>query len=176
VKRRYLVLVLAIALLGVLNAWHWAPAGGPARERTAAGPGGVRAEDLRLRVGLATGEPSRSTRDLFRMRLPPPPPAPPPEPVAVKVIEPPPGPPPKTPEQLAEEAARAELGQLRLVGVVFRGEKGQAFLVKGDQLYMVQTGGRVGDRFQVESIAPESIQLKDPATRVTGSIPVSGKK
>jgi Tfp pilus assembly protein PilP len=92
------------------------------------------------------------------------------------VIEPPPGPPPKTPEEIAEEAARAELGQLRLVGVVFRGEKGQAFLVKGDQLYMVQTGGRVGDRFQVESIRPESIQLKDPATRVTGSIPVSGKK
>jgi hypothetical protein len=59
--------------------------------------------------------------------------------------------------------------------VVFRGERGQAFLVKGDQLYMVQTGGKVGERFQVESIRPDGIQLKDPATRVTGSIPVSGK-
>ena len=174
-KLRYLLLVVAIALLGALNLWLWAPAGGPGRERPAAAGGGLRAEDFNLRVGFATQDSARGGRDLFRMRLPPPPPAPPVMPVAVKVEEPPPGPPPKTAEEVAEEAARAEFGQLRLVGVVFRVERGQAFLVKGDQLYMVQTGGKVGDRFQVESIRPDSIQLKDPATRVTGSIPVSGK-
>jgi hypothetical protein len=175
VKPRYLVLALAIALLGVLNLWQWAPAGAPARERAVAGAGGLRAEDFQLRAGSVAADSARGGRDLFRMRLPPPPPPAKPEPVVVKVEEPPPGPPPKTPEQIAEESARAELEQVKLVGVVFRGERGQAFLVKGDQLYMVQTGGKVGERFQVESIRPDSIQLKDPATRVTGSIPVSGK-
>jgi hypothetical protein len=59
--------------------------------------------------------------------------------------------------------------------VVFRGEKGQAFLVKGDQLYMVNAGGKVGERFLVEAIGPDSIQLKDPGSRVLGQISVSGK-
>jgi len=175
VKPRYLLLVAAIALLAALNFWQWGPPGGPGREHASAGPGGFRPDDFTLRVGLATADPARGGRDLFRMRLPAPPPPPPPKAVEVKVEEPPPGPPPKTPEELAEEAARAELGQIKLVGVVFRGERGEAFLVKGGQLYMVQTGGKVGERFQVESIRPESIQLKDPATRVTGAIPVSGK-
>ncbi|MGH8720990.1 MAG: hypothetical protein ACREU4_03330, partial [Burkholderiales bacterium] len=85
------------------------------------------------------------------------------------------GPPPKTPEQLAEEAARDELRQLKLVGVVFRGGKGQAFVVKGDQAYMVHAGEKVGERFRVEAIAPDGIQLLDPASRVNGQIPVSGK-
>jgi len=39
----------------------------------------------------------------------------------------------------------------------------------------VHTGGKVGERFQVEAIRPDGIQLRDPATRVNGQIPVSGK-
>ena len=173
-KPRYVALSVGVALLAALNLWRWAPSGAPAAERAAAVASRLRPEDFRLRVGLAAAETAPGSRDLFRMRLPPAPP-PPPKAVEVRVEEPPPGPPPKTPEQIAEEAARAEFGQIRLVGVVFRGEKGQAFLVKGEQVYMVGTGGRVGERFQVESIRPDSIQLKDPATRITGSIPVSGK-
>jgi hypothetical protein len=173
VKPRYIALSVAVALLAALNLWRWLPGGPPVKERPPQGASALRAEDFRLRVGLAAADSGPGGRDLFRMRLPPPPA--PPKVVEVKVEEPPPGPPPKTPEQIAEEAARAEFGQIRLVGVVFRGEKGQAFLVKGDQAYMVQTGGKVGERFQVESIRPDSIQLKDPATRITGSIPVSGK-
>jgi hypothetical protein len=171
-KHRYLLLGIAILLLGALNLWQWKSPGGPERERSSAPAGSFRPDDFQLKVGFATSESVRTGRNLFQPRLPPPPP------VVRKVetkVEPPPGPPPKTPEQLAEEAARAELGQIRLVGVVFRGEKGQAFLVKGEQLYMVHTGGKVGERFQVEAIRPDGIQLRDPATRVNGQIPVSGK-
>jgi len=175
VKPRTVALTIAIALLAAVNVWRFAPSGGGAKERPAAGGARLRAEDFQLRVGVAAAEAPPGGRDLFRMRLPAPPPAPPKPIVEVKVEAPPPGPPPKTPQEIAEEAARAEFGQIRLVGVVFRGEKGQAFLVKGDQVYMVQNGGKVGERFQVESIRQDSIQLKDPATRVTGSIPVSGK-
>lgn len=172
-KRRYWLLGVAILLLGVLNLWQWKSPGNAGRERSSVPAGGFRPDDFQLKVGFATAESAHTRRNLFQSLLPHRPPV-----AAKKVeakVEPPPGPPPKTPEQLAEEAARAELGQIKLVGVVFRGEKGQAFLVKGEQLYMVHTGGKVGERFQVEAIRPDSIQLKDPATRVNGQIPVSGK-
>jgi Tfp pilus assembly protein PilP len=87
----------------------------------------------------------------------------------------PPAPPPKTPEQLAEEAARAELAQFRLVGVVLRGGRAQGFLMKGEQSFMVNAGDRAGDRFTVETVTAEGVLLKDPRTGVSGQIGVSGK-
>jgi hypothetical protein len=173
-NRRYGFLVAAVAALLVANLWQWKAPPSGARARGAAAAGSFRAEDFQLKVGLAAAEPERAARNIFQPKLPP---APPPAPL--KVVEalpaPPPGPPPKSAEELAEEAARAEIGQIKLVGVVFRGEKGQAFLVKGEQVFMVNAGGKVGDRFVVEAIRSDGIQLKDPATRVVGQIPVSGK-
>lgn len=166
-KRRYLLLSIAVLLLAVLNLWQWKSPEGPGEGRVSAVPHTFRVEDFQLKLGLAANDAARASRNLFQPWVPPAPP--------VKKVEAPPAPPPKTPEQLAEEAARAELGQIKLVGVVFRGEKGQAFMVKGDQLYMVQTGEKVGERFQVETIRADGVQLKDPATQVSGQIPVSGK-
>ena len=156
----------------MLNLWQWRSPGGAERERPSGPTGSFRAEDFQLKVGFAAAESAPGGRDLFQPRRPPAP-----RPVAKKVEAPapPPGPPPKTPEQIAEEAARAELGQIKVVGVVFRRNRWQAFLVKGEQLYMLHTGEKVGERFQVEAIRADSIQLTDPATRVSGQIPVSGK-
>lgn len=176
-RSRRWVLGAAVLALAALNVWHWTSPGGAARSRPSAAAAGLRPDDLQLRVAVAVAgvEASPRGRHLFEPRVP--------RPAAVvkKVIAPepppppPPGPPPRTAEELAEDAARAELKQIKLVGVVFRGNKGQAFLVKGDQLYMVSQGGRVGERFEVEAIRPDGIQLKDPASRVNGQIPVSGK-
>jgi hypothetical protein len=172
-KSRYLALVAAVLLLAVLNTWQWRSPGETRDERSAIPAGGFRPEDFRLKVGFATPESARISRNLFQPWRPSRPPAP------MKKVEapppPPPGPPPKTPEQLAEEAARAELGQIKLVGVVFRRDKGQAFLVRGEQLYMVHAGEKIGERFRVEAIRADSVQLIDPATHVNGQIPVSGK-
>jgi hypothetical protein len=167
-----LILGIAVVLLAVLNLRQWNGADTVKPDRPAGPTGSFRSEDFQLRLGFATVESSRSGRDIFQPWRPSAPP------LVVKKIEPPPpppGPPPKTPEQIAEEAARAELGRIKVVGVVFRGEKWQAFLVKGDQLYMVHTGEKVGERFRVEAIRADSIQLLDPATRVAGQIPVSGR-
>lgn len=173
-NRRRALLAGAVLALAVLNLWHWsAPGGGQAQRAAAAAANAFGAKDFELRAGaLAPAAPS-SARNLFQPRQAP-------APAPVKVVEAPPppapsGPPPKTAEQVAEEAARDELRQIRLVGVVFREGKGQAFLVKGDQVYLVHTGGAVGERFRVESIAPEGIQLSDPASRVQGQLPVMGK-
>jgi Tfp pilus assembly protein PilP len=126
-----------------------------------------RTEDFQLNASPPSVDKStRAARDLFQPKV---------VVVARPKVQTPPPPPPKTPEQLEEEAARAELTQIKLVGVVFRGDKGQAFLVKGDQTYMVSVGEKVGDRFTVDAVTADSVQLKDPRTSVSGQIPVSGK-
>jgi len=171
-KSRYLFLGVAVLLLGLLNLWQWKSPGDTGRDRSSAPPGVYRSDDFQLKVGFATAESVRTNRNLFQPWRPPRPPAP------IKKVEAPPppaGPPPKTPEELAEEAARAELGQIKLVGVVFRRDKWQAFLVKGEQLFMVHAGEKVGDRFRVEAIRSDSVQLNDPASHVNGQIQVSGK-
>ena len=172
-NRRRVLLAGAVLALAVLNLWHWgAPGGGKAQRAASAAAGAFGAKDFELRAGAVAAAGPQSSRNLFQPRQAP-------APAPVKVVEAPPpapsGPPPKTAEQVAEEAARDELRQIRLVGVVFREGKGQAFLVKGDQVYLVHTGGTVGERFRVESIAPEGIQLSDPASRVQGQLPVMGK-
>jgi len=166
-KSRYLLLGVAVLLLGLLNLWQWKSPGDTGRDRSSTPPGVFRPDDFQLKVGFATAESARTNRNLFQPWRPPRPPAP------IKKVEAPPppaGPPPKTPEELAEEAARAELGQ-----VVFRRDKGQAFLVKGEQLFMVHAGEKVGERFRVEAIRSDSVQLNDPASHVNGQIQVSGK-
>jgi hypothetical protein len=170
-NRRSQVFSASVALLVIVNVWRWWPQTDGTPVPLSAPVGVFRPDDFRLKIESepATGLTSAS-RDLFRLRLPPPPP--------VKKVEAPPSPPPpppKTPEQLAEEAAHAELALIQLVGVVFRGSKGQAFLVKGDQIFMANTGDRVGERFRVESITTDGVLLKDPVTQVSGQIPVSGK-
>ena len=167
-NRRSLVFGAGVVLLVAINVWRWWPQTGGSSAPPPAPVGGFRPDDFWLRIEpVPAAGPSSAGRDLFRLRLPPPPP--------VKKVEVPPPPPPKTPEQLAEEAARAEFTQIRLVGIVFRSGKGQAFLVKGDQIFMANTGDKVGDRFRVEEIKTNSVMLKDPATQVSGQIPVSGK-
>ena len=175
-KGRYALLIAAVLVLGAANLWRWAlPAKAPSERRTSEGAV-YRAEEFQVRAGLGGAERAPAGRNLFQPRVaPPPPPAPAPPKQAEAPPPAPAGPPPKTPAEIAEEAARDELRQIKLVGVVFRAGVGQAFLVKGDQIYMVGAGGRVGERFKVESIAPDSIQLTDPASRVHGQIPVSGK-
>ena len=167
--RQTVFLSMVLLLLGA-NVWYWWPrAGEIPRMETSSGAGHYQAEDFALKIPPGVDDKhTRLHRDLFRPKL---------AIVAKPVVKEPPkpaDPPPKTPEQLEEEAARAELSQIKLVGVVFRGERGQAYLTRGDQAYMVFAGGKVGERFTVESIATDTVQLKDAKTNVTGRIPISG--
>ncbi len=162
-NRRQIILGALVGLLVVANLIYWWPrspenpkmAGTPPRER-------FKAEDFRLR--LAREESIKVRRDLFRPR------------VAVDLARSsrPPAPPPKSPEQLAADAARAELAEYQVAGVVFRGQRGHAYLVRGSQKYLVTDGDRVGERFTVVSVAADAVQLRDSSTNVTGRLPVAG--
>ena len=167
-NRRALLMGTGVALLVALNLWNWWP-GTPEQTREAAVPAsGFRPDDFRLKIeAVPESGTASAARDLFQPRRPPPPP--------VKKVDAPPPPPPNTPEELAEEAARAELAQFRLVGIVLRAGRAQGFLMKGEQSFMVTAGDRAGDRFTVESITTEGVVLKDPRTWVSGQIAVSGK-
>lgn len=164
-SRRALLLGIGVTLLVLLNLWSWWPRSTQKTRAVSAPAGGFQPEDFRLKIeAMPEGGTAVAVRDLFQPKRPPPPPA--------KKIE---APPPKTPEELEEEAARAELAQFRVVGIVIRAGRAQAFLMKGDQSFMVSAGDRAGDRFTVESVGSDNVLLKDPRTSVSGQIPVSGK-
>lgn len=171
-SRRYKILAIVVLLLGMMNAWVWGfgnrPAAAPPRHDLA---GEFRPEDFHIRAVVQASETTRNVpRDLFRPKLaivkPPP----------KKMEQKPPEPPPKTPEQLEEEAARAELAKLKFVGVVFREQKGQAFLVRDDKAYLAFVGDKVADRFVVEQIAADTVSLRDPKTNVSGQLSISDGK
>lgn len=88
----------------------------------------------------ATGDPFASTSF-----APPPPPAPPPAPV----VPPPPPPPPKAPAL-----------PFTFVGMVEQGAgKPQAFLARGDALFIVAAGDVIEEKYRVESLSPASVVM-----------------
>lgn len=168
-RRNAVYAVLVAALLGA-NIWYWwIPDAADVKRDVRRDKDGYREEGVRLKLGAPTDTVAPMQRDLFQAKVEVAKPKT--MPVPAKPLEPP----PKTPEELQEEAARAELAQYKLVGVAFRGGKGQAFVTRGEQIYMVAAGEKVGERFTVEKVAADAIELRDPATNVAGKIPVSGK-
>jgi Tfp pilus assembly protein PilP len=169
VKRQHVLLASGVALLLLLNLRQWLPRSGDTPRAPAARGASFQPDDFRLKTASAPTNREGVSRNLFAPKV---------VAVPVKKVELPPPPilpPPKTPEQLAEEAARAELAQFKLLGIVFRAEKGQAYIVKGEEVFMAFVGDKVGQRFVVDGITTDSVRLKDANTNVTGQIMVSGK-
>lgn len=179
------LLVAGITLLLVANFWHWQASGSGATAAPAGkAPTTVRAEDFRLLAGAPRVQQADAMRrDPFQLRrasvaaVPvrvrsPAPAVVATAPVAAPIV---PEPPQKSPEQLAEEAARAELGKYKLVGIVVRGSGGEAFLVRNEQLFFAHRGDTLDGRFAVDSVHADRVVLRDPATKVQGTIHVAGK-
>lgn len=172
-------LLVGVLLLLAANVWRWVadPATSVAALST---PSRLHAEDLRLIAAHRNDMAARpADRNLFEVRAATPA-VRPSTPVRVVAVAPSaevpePGPPPKSAEQLAEETGHAEFAQIRLVGVVFRANRGEAYLVKGDQIHLARRGDRVGERFTVESIDTESVVLKDSRSALRGTLKVAGK-
>jgi hypothetical protein len=170
-KKRSLWAVAASLLLVLANVWRWWPEGGsratPALARTvdSVADGESVFGELRFRVSANTDALPPVRRDLFLPNLPPPPK--PKKPVNAE-------PPPKTAEQIAEDEARTELAQLKLIGVLWRENEREAFVSSRGQYLVVRHGSRVGEHFVVEEISAESLSVRDPATNVAGRLALSG--
>ena len=163
-------MLAAVAVLLLLNVWRWlGDNDAPQDKLSAPGTSGISAADLAVRAAPVI-EVAAAMRNPFQ-----------PKTVVVaapKVQAPPPPapelPPPKTAEELEAEAARAELAMIKLVGVVFKNDKPQAFLVKGDQMFLAVAGEKVAGRFNVDKITQDAVLLSDPKTAVSGRVAISG--
>jgi len=167
-NRRYVYLGGAALLLVLLNVWRWtaAPSAAASGSAPASAAPEFAGEDLVLRAVSADSVSPTPMRDLFQVKVA----------VSNRPRHPVKAePPPKTPEQIAEEQAHAELAQIKLLGVVFRGGQGEAFLLTNGVSVAVRTGARVGSRFVVERITPEIVDVRDPDTQVSGQLALTGR-
>lgn len=78
-------------------------------------------------------------------------------------------------EQKQFDAAMEEIAQIRLVGVLLVEGKAQAFVKKGEALYVVARGEAIDDHFIVEEITLDTIYLTDTNSAAFGHIPISGQ-
>lgn len=110
------------------------------------------------------------SRDVFRMENP----APKPKPAPVVVAPPPPPPvPERTPEEIAADAARAELSRFRFLGYLTDRDN-TLFLSKDGELFIVRVGERIGKGWQVKDAGKDHVVIMDPATRVEMRVDLSG--
>jgi hypothetical protein len=114
------------------------------------------------------------TRDLFRME----------NPVVVKVkpvvrsmptpsVPPPPAVPEKTPQEIAADAARADLAKFRFLGYVTDRDS-SLFLSKDGEVFIVRSGDAVLKNYRVKEAGRDYVVLLDTATSVEKRIELSG--
>lgn len=114
------------------------------------------------------------SRDIFRMELPVPKPkleirsAPTPT-VVMPVI------PEKTPEQIAAEAARADLSKFRFLGYLTDTDtESSLFLAKDGETFIVHSGDAVLKNYRVKQAGKDFVVLLDTITRVEVKVELSG--
>ncbi|HLY95649.1 MAG: hypothetical protein ACM3W8_07410 [Sideroxydans sp.] len=166
-KQRKLIAV--IALLVLANLWRMLSAGHPA-EGSRPTADGISAADLIVNAAFAEGGslgPMR--RDVFQAKVREE------RPATVQMVATSRAEPPKSPAQMEQEAARTELSRIRLLGVVVREGKAQAYLAQGGETYLAFKGDTVANRFVVESVEVDSVELSDSKVNIRGRIPISGR-
>lgn len=166
--RRYLAYtgVIVVLLLVNLVRWWQHGTGGPSAAQDTV----LTAQDFRLRANVPM--PAAVRRDLFASSTAAARPAAAPVVRAPRVaptvrrVEP--------PAPVAETQAAA-LGRLRLLGVVFRGGRGQAYLALERDKAMAYAGENVFGQFTVDRVTVDAVQLRDLKNNTIRRIPVSGK-
>jgi Tfp pilus assembly protein PilP len=168
-KQRKLILV--IALLVLANIVRWYIASRPVEEAT------YRSEliapaELMVNSSLAEAEGIQAMhRDLFKIRIRQR------EQIAKPVMKKvkPLAAPQKTPQQLEFETAQNELSRIKLLGVVVRKGKTQAYISKGTDTYLVYAGDMFANRYKVERVTLELVEIFDEKVNIRQSIALSGK-
>jgi len=146
-------------------------------------PGAVAAAPVRSRPPSATASSDPLTvffarrqepfpgvkRDLFRMENP----APKRKPAPVAPVVVPALPPEKSPEEIAAEAARADLSKFRFLGYLTDGDR-SLFLSKDGETFIVKSGDRVLKNYTIKDAGKDYVILLDTATQVEVRIELSG--
>lgn len=112
-------------------------------------------------------------RDIFRMENPV---VRPPKPVSQVAAAPTPTIPPvpeKTPEQIAEDAARLDLSRFRFLGYL-TDKDNTLFLSKDGELFMVKSGDNVLKSYRIKEATKDYVVLLDTITRAEVRVELSG--
>jgi hypothetical protein len=156
-RRNLIILIALVGAWGLILASR-SPWGSPARTEVRATP----ATSPRQPAAQGGGLP-RLKREL--LHLPPPAyppevqdifgtPPPPPRPAEATVTPPPAPAVPPPPDPFQEEAKR-----LRYVGYLEAGQKLMAFITQGPEVYTVEVGATISERFRVQAITEEAVLL-----------------
>jgi len=79
----------------------------------------------------------------------------------------------KTPEEIAQDEARADLSKFRFLGYL-TDKDSSLFLSKDGELFIVKSGDRILKNYQVKTVGKDSVVLLDTATKVEVRIELSG--
>ncbi len=113
------------------------------------------------------------SRDIFRMENPSHRPKSSLVTATTQTVPSPPPVPVKTPEEIAADAARAELTRFRFLGYL-TDKDNTLFLSKDGELYIVRSGDTVIKNYRVKEAGRDHVVLLDTMTRVEVRIELSG--
>lgn len=176
-KRNLFILIALAGTWGLILVFRspWGPSAGPEIRATQSKP-------LRQPAAQGGGLP-RLKRELLDVPPPgyppevqnifgtPPPPPPPPLPAGAAgaaggPAPVPVGPPPPDPFQ---EAAK----QLRYVGYLEAGQKMMAFIIQGPEVFTVEVGATISERFRIQAITEEAVLLSSPTGDKQARLPLA---
>jgi hypothetical protein len=112
-------------------------------------------------------------RDIFRMQNPAPRTIPAVKTAPTPTVAAPPPVPEKTPEEIAAEAARADLFRFRFLGYL-TDKDSTLFLSKDGELFIVRSGDRVLKNYKVKAASKDYVVLLDTITKVEVRVELSG--
>lgn len=144
----------------------------PARPRPQGGEGAVDLALLEREQPRFSGYKRNIFSPIFRDEVKPPPfkpLPPPPKPVAKlpaplpqpAAPPPPPPPPPPSPEELARQAAEAELSKFTFLGFLKKDGQRTVFLSKNNEIFLAKKGSTLG-QFQVAELTEDAITIRSP--------------
>ena len=93
----------------------------------------------------------------------------------VPKVEAPAVPPGPTAEEVAAQAAQAELTQFRYLGYLSRQGRQEAFLSKGKDLHIVKAGDTIEQRIHVKTVSPTGVALQETKTQVEKTVLLAGE-
>lgn len=168
-NRRYAIYLGLIAMLVVANLGRWWFYQDQASGISVAHGKGFQPEDFHLRVNSPVA--AAPLRDLFQ----------PSDTGAalhvlhnksakVKAITP-----AIKPAAINADAIDNGLDKLKLLGVVFRAGKGQAYLAQDKVSVIAFTGDTVFGKYAVDKVAVDAVELRDLKSNLTRKIPISGR-
>lgn len=179
-------LIASIAVFILLNGYHFLTREEPKTAPLAYPRGAVASTPLRQGLQARAGgtdplslfiERQRQSypgvsRDIFRMERPAAKPVTSPAPT-VMTAPPLPAPPERSPEEIAQDRARADLAKFRYLGYLTEKDS-TLFLSKDGELFIVKIGEMVLNAYKVKETNKDAVVLLDTATGVERRVELAG--